>query len=137
MRTSRSSWVTGRISTVPAEPSDIATVPLRLVVDLRPLQAPREVDVDRLPLGVRVERGVTRLAVAVAGLLPTAEREVSLGPGRARVDVYDARLEVPHRPEGRVRVPGEYRGAEAVARLVDGGCRVFVEIDRDHREHRA
>ena len=57
---------------------------VRLVVDLGALEAAAEVDVDRLPLGVRVERGVAGLAVAVAGLLPAAEREVRLGAGRAR-----------------------------------------------------
>src|SRR6185295_15343011 len=65
-----------------------------LVVDLSALEAPGEVDVDRLPLRVRVEGDVPGLAVAVAGLLPAAEREVDLGAGHARVDVDDACLEV-------------------------------------------
>src|SRR4029078_5386333 len=65
---------------------------LRLVVDLGPLQPAAEVDVDRLPLGVRVERDVACLAVAVAGLLPAAERQVDLGTRRARVDGDAARL---------------------------------------------
>src|SRR4249919_598033 len=45
----------------------------RLVVDLGALEAAGEVDIDRLPLGVRVEGDVSRLAVAVAGLLPATE----------------------------------------------------------------
>ena len=61
-----------------------AAAPHVLVVDLGPLQPAAEVDVDRLPLGERVERGVAGLAVAVAGLLPAAERQVRLGAGRAR-----------------------------------------------------
>ena len=52
---------------------------------------PRVVDVDRLPLGEHVERRLARLAVAVAGLLHPAERQVHLGAGRAGVDVRDAR----------------------------------------------
>src|SRR5439155_1772464 len=83
---SHARWATGRLE-------------LLLVVDLGALEAPREVDVDRLPLGKRVERGVARLAVAVAGLLPAAEREVRLGARRAGVDVADAGLEGAHRPE--------------------------------------
>jgi hypothetical protein len=82
IRTSRSSGVTGRIVTVDAPGS-------LLVVNLGPLQPTAEVDVDRLPLRIRVERRVARLAVAVAGLLPAAEREVDLGAGRAGVDVDD------------------------------------------------
>src|SRR6476660_3332809 len=112
IRTSRSSSVTGRIVTVDAPGS-------LLVVNLGPLQPPREVHVDRLPLRVRVERRVAGLAVAVAGLLPAAEWQVRLGAGRAGVDVDDPRLEVAHRPERGVRVAGEDRGAQAVARLVD------------------
>ena len=57
--------------------------------------------------------------MAVAGLLPAAEREVGLGAGRAGVDVDDPGLEVAHRPEGRVRVAGEDRRRQAVAGLVD------------------
>src|SRR5437870_4415112 len=109
---------------------------LLLVVDLGALQAPREVDVDRLPLGERVERGVTGLAVAVAGLLPAAEWQVRLGARRAGVDVDDARLEVAHRPEGRVRVAGEDRRRQAVVGLVERGHRLGVAIDRDDRQDR-
>src|SRR5829696_5005416 len=97
IRTSRSSSVTGRI--VRAAPS--------LVVNLGSLETAAEVDVERLPLGKGVERGVARLAVAVARLLPAAERQMGLGARRARVDVHDPGLEVPHRPERRVRVAGE------------------------------
>ena len=44
-------------------------------VDLGPLQLAGVVDVDRLPLREDVERRLTRLAVAVAGVLRAAERE--------------------------------------------------------------
>ena len=55
-----------------------------VVVDLRALELAGVVDVDRLPLGEDVERGLARLAVAVAGVLRAAERQVHLGAGRAR-----------------------------------------------------
>src|SRR6476659_1610894 len=108
MRVSRSSSVTARISTAPAS----------LVVNLGALEAAAEVDVDRLPLGERVERRVAGLAVAVAGLLPAAERQVRLGAGRARIHVDDARLQVAHRPERRVGIAREDGRAQAVLRLV-------------------
>src|SRR5258705_12152836 len=92
----------------------------RLVVDLGALEASREVDVDRLPLGVRVERDMAGLAVAIAGLLPAAEREVDLGAGRAGIDVDDPGLEVAHRPEGRVHVAREDARRQAIAGLVQG-----------------
>ena len=63
-----------------------------LRVDLRALQLARVVDVDRLPLGEDVERRLAGLAVAVAGVLRAAEREVHLGADRARVDVRDPGL---------------------------------------------
>src|SRR5918994_2253668 len=83
-------------------------------VDLGLLQLPRVVDVDRLPLGEEVERGLTRLAVAVAGVLDAAEREMHLGADRARVDVRDARPQVAHRAERLVHVAREDRRREAV-----------------------
>src|SRR6476469_1156399 len=102
----------------------LGTLELLLVVDLRALEAPGEVDVDRLPLGVRIEGGMAGLAMAVAGLLPAAEREVRLGAGRPRVDVDDPGLEITHRAEGGIGIAGEDRRAQAVAGLVDG-CRGF------------
>src|SRR3954453_10911781 len=87
---------------------------LRGSVDLGLLEPARVVHVDRLPLGEDVERGLPRLAVAVARLLGAAEGQVHLGARRAGVDVRDAGLEVAHRPEGLVDVAREDRGGEAV-----------------------
>src|SRR5262245_38395772 len=70
--------------------------PTSLGVDLCALELARVVDVDRLPLGEDVERRLARLAVAVAGVLRAAERQVHLGADRAGVDVGDPRLEVAH-----------------------------------------
>src|SRR6476661_5961910 len=105
-------FISGEIRTPSPTKPEAASPPrppgsARLVVDLCALEPSREVDVDRLPLGVRVERDMARLAVAVAGLLPAAERQVDLGAGRPGVDVDDPRLEVPHRPECLVDVPRE------------------------------
>src|SRR5687767_1868533 len=88
-----------------------------LIVNLGALEAAAEVDVDRLPLGVGVERGVAGLAMPVSRFLPATEWQVRLGPRRARVDVNDAGLEVAHGPERGVRIAGEDRRREAVASL--------------------
>src|SRR5919201_5063042 len=88
------------------------------VVDLGPLQAAGVVDVERLPFGEDVERGLAGLAVAVAGVLRAAERQVDLGSDRAGVDVRDAGVEVAHRAEGLVDVAAEDRRREAVADAV-------------------
>src|ERR1044071_2581427 len=75
-----------------------------LVVDLGPLEVAGVVDVDRLPLGVRLERRMTGFAVAVAGALDAAEREVCFRPDRPGVHVADPSLEVVHGPECGRRV---------------------------------
>src|ERR1044072_8907319 len=85
------------------------------VVDLSLLQLARVVDVDRLPLAEDVERGLARLAVAVARVLRAAEREVHLGADRARVDVRDPRDQVAHRAERLVDVAREDRRRQPVA----------------------
>src|SRR3954447_11805237 len=80
-----------------------------LIVDLRALQLAAVVDVDRLPLREHVERGLPRFAMAVAGLLHPAERQVHLGARRSGVDVGDPGLQVPHRLERLVDVAREDR----------------------------
>ena len=112
-----------------------ASLPLG-VVDLRALQRPGVVDVDRLPLREDVERGLPRLAVAVARLLRAAERQVHLGADRAGVDVRDAGLEVAHRAERAVDVPGEDRGREPVADPVRDAERLRLVAEADEGERR-
>src|SRR5215218_2943823 len=107
----------------------------RLIVDLGPLQPPAEVDVDGLPLRERVERGVPRLPVPVAGVLPAAERQVRLGASRARVDVHDPGFEVAHRAKGGVDVLRVHRRREPVLHLVRGRHRLVVAVDRDDGQH--
>src|ERR687896_1902783 len=65
-------------------------------VDLCLLQPARVVDVDGLPLGEDVERGLAGLTVPVPRVLRAAERQVHLGPDRPGVDVRDAGLQVAH-----------------------------------------
>src|SRR5688572_15336664 len=65
-------------------------------VYLSALEPPAEIDVDGLPLGKDVERGRSRLAVAVAGALGPAKRQVDLGAYGRGVDVEDPGVEVAH-----------------------------------------
>jgi len=104
---------------------------------LRALQLPRVIDVDRLPLGEDVERGLARLAVAVARALDAAERQVHLGADRARVDVGDPGLEVSHRAEGDVHVAGEDRRREPELDPVRDANRLVHVGDRDQCRRRA
>ena len=73
-------------------------------VDLRPLQRARVVHVAHLGLGVELVHLPAALAVAVAGLLHAAERQMGLGADGRRVDVGDAVVELLHRAEGEVHV---------------------------------
>src|SRR5579862_1783194 len=100
-------------------------------VDLRALQAPGVVDVDRLPLREDVERGLARLAVAVARVLRAAEREMHFRTGRAGVDVRDARLKVAHRAERLVHVARKDRRREPVANAVCDAQRLVEVGDFD------
>src|ERR671931_2023240 len=105
-------------------------------VDLGLLELPGVVDVDRLPLGEDVQRGLARLAVAVPGVLRAAEGQVHLGADRARVDVRDPGHEVAHRAEGLVHVAGEDRRREAEADSVRDADRLVEVAHRDERRRR-
>src|SRR5215208_98139 len=108
-----------------------------LSVDLRLLQLPRVVDVDRLPLAENVERGLPRLAMAVAGVLRAAEGEMHLGSDRARVHVRDAGDEIAHRTERLVHVASEDRRRQPVADAVRDADRPVEVLDADEGRRRA
>ena len=61
----------------------------QLRVDLRALQPPAVVHVDRLPLGEKLQRAQARFAVAVARAARPAERQLDLRADGARVHVND------------------------------------------------
>src|SRR3989337_1362822 len=77
---------------------------------------------------------MARFAMAVAGALPAAERQVRLGARGPGIDVDDARLEVAHGPEGEVHVPREDARREPEAGLVGGHDRSVVVGHADDRE---
>src|SRR4051812_3425277 len=102
-------------------------------VDLGLLELPGVVDVERLPLGEDVQRGLARLAMPVPCLLHPAEREVHLGADRAGVYVGDPCLEIAHCPEGPVHVAGEDRGRKPEADAVRDPDRLVEVLDGDQR----
>src|SRR3954468_10339599 len=85
-----------------------------LYVDLRSLQLPAEVDVDRLPFREHIERGGAGLAVAVAGVLGAAEWQMHLSANRRRVDVEDPGVEIAHRRKCAVDILCVDRRGESV-----------------------
>src|SRR6266581_9573796 len=75
-----------------------------IIVDLRALELVGIIDVHRLPLGEEIDRGDSRFAVAVAGLLGAPEGQVSLRANRRRVYVDNSRVEIARGLESAVHV---------------------------------
>src|SRR5450759_853639 len=105
-------------------------------VDLRPLQAAAEVDVNRFPLGERVDRGLSGLAVAVSGAPRATEREVGLRADRAGVDVDNAGCKLAHGRESRVHIARVNRARKAIlGRVINRDSLVQVS-HFDNTQHR-
>src|ERR1700758_1593472 len=77
---------------------------LVFAVDLRFLQFIGVVDIDRLPLGVEVNRADAALAVSVASGFGTAEGQMDLRANRRGIDVGDAGIQIANRGEGLVYI---------------------------------
>src|SRR5690242_11045499 len=88
-------WPGGRGGKGPAFPTSASI----RVVNLRPLQLVRIVDIERLPLGIEINGRNRRLAVTVAGLLCAAERQVRLRSDGRRIHIDDAGVDIAHRRE--------------------------------------
>src|SRR5438034_227560 len=116
------------------------TQPMRSLftgVDLRSLQRPAVIDVDRLPFGEDIQRLDAGLAVAVAGVLGAAEGQVGLRPDGGRVHVEDPGVHVAHGREGLVDVLGVDRRGQAVLDGVADGDGLLQGADGDDRDHGA
>src|SRR5579863_3233740 len=66
-------------------------------VDLGLLQLVGIIHVDRLPLGIEIDRADAAFAMAVAGCFGAAEGTMHFGADGRGVDVGDARVEVANR----------------------------------------
>src|SRR6266700_4616465 len=71
-----------------------------IVVDLGALEPVGIVDIHGLPLGEKIDRGDGGFAVAVAGLLRTAEGQVGLRANGRRVHVDNSGVEIASGLEG-------------------------------------
>src|SRR3990172_7886159 len=96
----------------------------------------RVVDEDRLLLGEEVQAFFRHLALADAGGLDSAERQLRLPSDGGLVDVHHPALDVLDEAHHLVHVPGEDRGREAErdgVRHADRLLEVFRRRDREHR----
>ena len=96
-----------------------------LGVDLRALQPPAVIDVDRLPFGERVERSLPSFAHAVAGAARAAKRKLHFAADRAVVNVDDAGRQVADGAECAIDVLRENGTDEAVGHVVVDGDGFF------------
>src|SRR4029077_11224176 len=105
-------------------------------VDLRALELAAEVGVDGFPLREDLEGRRPGLAMAVAGGLRAAERQVDFGADRWGVDVEDARVDIAHDRKGAVDILRVDRRRETVLHAVGDGDRFLDRLashDADDR----
>src|SRR4051812_17171865 len=89
-----------------------------ICVDLCPLERPGEIEIAHLGLRIELVDLPATLAVSVAGLLYSAERQMGLGADRWRVDVGDAIVELIEGAHGDIHVACVDRRGQAVAHVV-------------------
>src|SRR4029077_18894342 len=106
-------------------------------VDLRLLQAVGVVDVDRLPLGVKIDSAEAAFAMAVAGGFYTAKGQGDFRANRRRVDGGYAGVKVADGGEGTVDVARVERRREAVGDVVGNFDGVLEAVAGDQTDHRA
>src|SRR5215469_7234769 len=88
------------------------------VVDLGALQLVGIIDVDGLPFGEEINGGDGGFAVAIAGPLGAAKRQMRFCPNGRRVDVDDSGVQVAHGLESAVHVSCVNRSGKAVRHAV-------------------
>src|SRR5258706_15161918 len=103
------------------------------VVDLGALEFAAVIDIDRLPFGKDLERGPAPFAVAVARPLDTAERHMSFGADRRRIDIGNSGAEVADRTVGVIDVLSVDGRRETVLGIVRETDRF---LERFHLEDR-
>src|SRR3954469_25329676 len=107
-----------------------------LRVDLGALQAAAEVDIHRLPFGEDVERSRPGLAMAVAGCLRTAERQMHLRADRRRVDVENPGVHIAHGCERAIDILSVDRSRQAVLHAVAYRDSLIEGSTGNHRDDR-
>jgi hypothetical protein len=92
-----------------------------LGVDLRALQSPAVIDIERFPFAKGVERGLPGFARAVSGASRATKGELHFAANRAGVNIDDAGRQLAHRGECAVNVLRVNGTDEAVGHVVIDG----------------
>src|SRR5207237_6917951 len=91
-----------------------------VLVNLRSLKTSAVIHVDRFTLAERVERRLTRFAMAIAGASHPAEGQMDFAADRAGVDVHDGRPDITHGALRPVDIPRvDRRGQPVLDAAVD------------------
>src|SRR5579859_3172296 len=106
-------------------------------IDLRALQFVRKIDVDRFPLGVKINRPKAALAMSVAGGLGAAKGQMHLSANRWRIYIRDTGVNVAHGAERLIYVARVDRRREPIRHAVGDLNRLIEAVDGDEAEHRA
>src|SRR5260370_9184721 len=115
--------------------SRIFSEPPRLVVvDLRPLQLVRIIDVDGLPFREEIDGRDRRFAMPVASLLGAAEGQMRLGPNRRRVHVNDSGVKVARGLKSLIHIARINRRRQSVRNAVSHFNSLLEAIDWNDRD---
>jgi hypothetical protein len=108
-----------------------------LGVDLRALQSPAVIDIERFPFAKGVERSLPGFARTVAGASRASKGELHLAANRAGVNIDDAGRQLPHRRKCSVDAPGVDGTDEAVGGVVIDGDGLLEAAGFDDAHDRA
>src|SRR5229473_7308655 len=108
-----------------------------IVIDLGALELVGIVDVDGLPLGEKVDGSNGGFAVAVAGLLGAAERQVCFSADCRSVYIDNSGIEIARSLEGAIHVSRINRSGKPIGHAVRHIDGLFETAKRNHRNNRA
>ena len=106
-----------------------------LGVDLRALQPPAVIDIDRFPFAERVECSLPSFARAIAGASRAAKRKLHFAADRAGVNIDDAGRQLAHRGECAIDVLRVNGTDEAVGHVVVDGDGFLEAVGFDDAHH--
>src|SRR5258708_38301374 len=108
-----------------------------IVIYLRALEVVGIVDIDGLPFGEEIDGSNGGFAMAVAGLLCAAERQVCFSADCRSVYIDNSGIEIARGLEGAIhvsRVDGSGESVSHTIRHIDG---LFQTVNGNHRNNRA
>jgi hypothetical protein len=108
-----------------------------LGVDLRALQPPAVIDIERFPFAKGVERSLPGFARTVAGASRASKGELHFAANRSGVHIDNTGRQLPHRGECSVDAPGVDGTDEAVGCVVIDGDGFLEAAGFDDADDRA